>query len=232
MEIRMHDLKHDYLNPTGEAHSVLDIPGWTIPTGKQVLLRGVSGSGKTTLFNIMAGLLHPTGGTVYFGDQLLYDLTEAQRDHFRAQHIGYIFQQHFLIQSLSALENVRMPMRFANRLSPAQATEKAVHLLEKVGLKSHLHHRPKQLSMGQRLRVSIARALANPVSLVLADEPTAALDPSHAHDMIRLIRENCESMGATLVMASHDPSVSLYFSTIMDLKHGQLLQHSSEVKSL
>ncbi|MGV2435374.1 MAG UNVERIFIED_CONTAM: ATP-binding cassette domain-containing protein [Anaerolineae bacterium] len=86
---------------------------------------------RTTLFNIMAGLLHPTGGTVYFGDQLLYGLTEAQRDHFRAQHIGYIFQQHFLIQSLSALENVRMPMRFANRLSPAQATEKAVHLLRK-----------------------------------------------------------------------------------------------------
>lgn len=232
MQLRIQNLTHSYRNPSGDVRTVLDIPEWNIPSGKQILLRGVSGSGKTTLFNLLSGLLRPTNGMIYFDDQSLFSLNEAHRDRFRAQHVGYIFQQHYLIESLSALENVRMPMRFANTTSPKDATKRATLLLEKVGLKAHLNHHPKQLSVGQRLRVSIARALANPVQLVLADEPTAALDPSHAHDMVRLIRENCEEMGATLLVASHDPSITMYFSTLADLKEGRIQLHqASEVKT-
>jgi putative ABC transport system ATP-binding protein len=177
LSLRVEGLSHTYrsLNAASEARTVLQIGDWALERGQQVLLRGVSGSGKTTLFNILAGLLRPTTGTVYYERQSLYALPEEARDRFRAQQVGYVFQNHHLIGSLSALENVVMPMAFARALPSRQWRNSAGALLTQVGLGDFQHDLPRRLSTGQRLRVAIARALANRPRVLLADEPTAAL---------------------------------------------------------
>jgi ABC-type lipoprotein export system ATPase subunit len=187
------------------------IEQWCIEGGQQVLMRGVSGSGKTTLLNIMAGLLQPSSGEVYLGEQGLYQLAEAERDRFRAGQIGYAFQNHLLLPAWSALENVMLPLRFAGRFPEREWRSRATALLEQVGLGAYLDYRPRQLSTGQRLRVGIARALVNQPALVLADEPTAALDASAGEAVIRLLQGVCAESGATLILASHDPALDAYF---------------------
>ncbi len=222
MKLRYENLKHTYQSPAGEPRTVLDISEWALAPGEQVLLRGVSGSGKTTLFNITAGLMRPTEGTVWFGEQSLYGLPESQRDRFRARNVGYVFQNHHLITSLSAIENVIMPMAFTQTFSGTQRRARAADLLTQVGLGDHLNYRPEQMSTGQRLRVAIARALANNPTVLLADEPTAALDPDAAVQVMALIRESCEKANAILLVASHDPSVASGFGKIANLHNGKL----------
>ncbi|MEL6269929.1 MAG: ABC transporter ATP-binding protein, partial [Chloroflexota bacterium] len=192
MQIQYDGIKHTYRSPAGEPRTVLDIPEWSLQPGEQVLLRGVSGSGKTTLFNITAGLMRPTEGKVCFGEQSLYALPEAARDKFRSRNVGYIFQNHYLVNALTALENVEMPMAFVNDMPRKKRRAIASEVLAKVGLADHIHYRPEQMSTGQRLRVGIARALANNPAVLLADEPTAALDPENAAQAMELIQESCK----------------------------------------
>jgi putative ABC transport system ATP-binding protein len=225
MSVRIDALGHTY--PGAETRQVLNIDQWTLTAGDQVLLRGVSGSGKTTLFNILAGLLHPTTGAVYYDDQPFYALTEAARDRFRARHIGYVFQNHNLIASLTARENVVMPMAFARDLSPAQQRQRATDLLNLVELGEYVHTLPKRMSAGQRLRVAVARALANMPRVLLADEPTAALD-AHASEVIMdLLQTTCDASSAILIVASHDPALVSRFRHRVDLQAGQL--HETEL---
>ncbi|MEO0564033.1 MAG: ABC transporter ATP-binding protein [Chloroflexota bacterium] len=222
MSLRLDGIVHVYTSPTGEPHQVLDIPGWELAPGDQVLLRGVSGSGKTTLFNIMAGLLSPTHGTVSYEEQSLYALPERKRDVFRAGNIGYIFQSHYLVSSLTALDNVVMPMAFAGQTPRHTWKPQAKDLLAQLGLADRATYRPDQLSTGQRLRVGIARALANGPRVLLADEPTAALDPDAAITAMDFIQHKCEEANAILVVASHDPALTGRFETVTDLKNGHL----------
>lgn len=222
MQIRLENLQHTYHSPTGTAHQVLNIADWQLESGQQVLIRGVSGSGKTTLFNVLSGLLRPTNGTVFFDDIALHKLYPAQCDRFRAQYIGYIFQNHYLLNQLSAIENVVMPMAFAKQLSPAQRRKRAQQLLEQVGLAEFVHYRPRQLSTGQRLRVAVARALANKPHLLLADEPTAALDADSTEQVMDLIQASCREQDAILLIASHDPKLSERFEMVVNLQNGRL----------
>ncbi|MDX1992529.1 MAG: ABC transporter ATP-binding protein [bacterium] len=228
MSLRLDNLRHIYTSPAGETRQVLDIPHWRVEAGQQVLLRGVSGSGKTTLLNIIAGLLHPTQGQVWYdlrdmGEQSLYALREETRDRLRARAVGYIFQNHHLLASLTALENVVMPMAFA-RVHPAREWRPlALALLEKVGLADFADYRPAKLSTGQRLRVAIARALANRPPLLLADEPTAALDPASGEAVMRLMQDTCRQQGALLLVASHDPALAALFDCTLHLQAGQLM---------
>lgn len=222
MQIRLHQLRHAYRSQQIETRQVLTIDEWIVPAGAQVLLRGISGSGKTTLMNIIAGLLPPTQGQVWLENQAIYELPEAQRDRFRARNIGYIFQIHLLMPTLNALENVEMPLVFAQQLPATQRRQHATAMLERVGLKDFLRHRPVQMSAGQRLRVAVARALVNRPQLLLADEPTAALDQSAAAMVMDLIQQICREQSATLFVASHDPALNLRFDRIMDLENGQL----------
>jgi ABC-type lipoprotein export system ATPase subunit len=201
---------------------VLNIAEWQISAGRQVLLRGISGSGKTTLLNILAGLLPPTNGTVWLGEQSLYALRESQRDHLRATAIGYVFQMHHLAPTLSALENVEMPLIFGRRLNGAARRTRALELLADVGLAEFSRHRPVQLSTGQRLRVAVARALAAKPAVVLADEPTAALDVQASANVIALLQDSCRRSGAILIVASHDPALAARFDCVVDL-HGGVL---------
>jgi ABC-type lipoprotein export system ATPase subunit len=222
MEILLEHLRHTYSAPNLEARTVLEIDAWQAASGEQVLLRGISGSGKTTLLNILAGLLPPTTGVVRCGGQSLYALPENERDRLRATTIGYIFQMHHLAPTLSALENVEMPLVFGRKLSARERTARARELLASVGLSEFHRHRPVQLSTGQRLRVAVARALAAQPALVLADEPTAALDEQSSQAVMDLLQESCLRSGATLVVASHDPALTHRFDRVANLHNGAL----------
>lgn len=222
MEILVEQLRHTYTAPDLEARTVLEIDAWQALSGEQILLRGISGSGKTTLLNILAGLLPPTTGIVWCGGHSLYGLRENERDRLRATTIGYIFQMHHLAPTLSALENIEMPLVFGRKLNQSDRTARARALLASVGLSEFHHHRPVQLSTGQRLRVTVARALASQPALVLADEPTAALDGQSSQVVMDLLQESCLCYGATLIVASHDPVLAHRFDRVVDLHNGAL----------
>ncbi len=222
MDVLLQQLRHTYTAPDLEARTVLEIDAWQAASGEQILLRGISGSGKTTLLNILAGLLPPTTGVVRCGDQSLYGLRENERDRLRATTIGYIFQMHHLAPTLSALENVEMPLVFGRKLSARERTARARELLDRVGLRDFHRHRPMQLSTGQRLRVAVARALAAQPALVLADEPTAALDTASGQAVMDLLQESCRRANATLIVASHDPALAQRFDRVVDLRNGGL----------
>jgi ABC-type lipoprotein export system ATPase subunit len=201
--LEIHGLKKSYVSPDGERMPIIDVEHFSLEPGEQTALQGASGSGKTTLLNLIAGILRPDEGRVRLAGQTLTDLSEAQRDHFRARHVGYIFQTFNLLQGYSALENVELAMRFGRGLRRAAARS----LLERVGLADRLRYLPRQLSVGQQQRVAVARALANRPELVLADEPTGNLDRRHAQSAVELMRAVCQENGAALLVVTHDPLV-------------------------
>lgn len=222
MKIELKNLRHTYLGNGQEPRTVLEIEHWAVEAGTQLLLRGISGSGKTTLLNIIAGLLPPSAGAVWLDQQSLYALRESQRDRWRARHVGYVFQLHLLVPTLSALENVEMALVFSGKVSVWQRRRQAQAILEEMGLTSTIHHHPYQLSTGQRLRVAIARALVHQPLLVLADEPTAALDQEAGTCVMDLLQKMCHQRGATLLVASHDPALNQRFEQMLDLRNGKL----------
>jgi putative ABC transport system ATP-binding protein len=207
------DLKKAYAAPGGEHTPVLDIARFRLAAGAEAALRGRSGSGKTTLLNIIAGVLSADHGRVIVAGHEMTACPEAERDRVRAVHLGYVFQTFHLLQGLTALENVLLPMLL--RGAPDRA--RAAALLERVGLGDRLQYRPRQLSVGQQQRVAVARALANRPALVLADEPTGNLDEHHADEALRLLREVCRENGAALLLVTHDARVLAQFETVVDL---------------
>lgn len=198
---------------------VVDVEHFSLQDGEQVALVGTSGSGKTTLLHLIAGILSPDSGKILFGNNAdvridLAQLGEANRDVFRGREIGYIFQTHHLLPGFTALENVLLGMSFTGRASdPKWAT----HLLNEVGLSQRLHYKPAKLSVGQQQRVAVARALANRPKLVLADEPTGALDAANAQQVLELIRKLCTEVGAALLLVSHDPAITAQFPRVVSL---------------
>jgi ABC-type lipoprotein export system ATPase subunit len=220
MAVTLNQLSKRYVGPDGSVVPVIDIEQFHLGDAEQVALVGTSGSGKTTLLHLIAGILAADSGKIVFdgvgdvpaswssganGRVDLTNLSEAERDVFRGRYMGYIFQTHHLLPGFTALENVLLGMSFTGRKhDPAWAT----HLLEEVGLKDRLHYRPQKLSVGQQQRVAVARALANRPKLVLADEPTGALDAKNAQQVLDLIRALCTEVGAALLIVSHDPAIT------------------------
>lgn len=203
-------LKKAFASPDGSAPlSVVDVESFALQAGEQVALLGSSGSGKTTLLHLLAGILAPDAGQILYtlpnGQKDLARLSEADRDHFRGQHIGYIFQTHHLLPGLTALENVLLGMSFTGRHADRAW---ATHLLERVGLTHRLDYKPGKMSLGQQQRVAVARALANRPQLVLADEPTGALDTASAQQTLDLIRTLCTEAGAALLLVTHDLAIA------------------------
>ena len=207
-------LKKVYVAPDGERVPVLDVAALRLEEGAQAALRGRSGSGKTTLLNLIAGVLRADEGRIVVAGEEITALSEAERDRVRAEHLGYVFQTFNLLQGLTALENVLLPMMLRGAPDRARATG----LLERVGMRERLHYRPRQLSVGQQQRVAVARALANRPKLVLADEPTGNLDEQHADEALRLLRDVCRENGAALLVVSHDTRVLGQFERVLDLK--------------
>jgi putative ABC transport system ATP-binding protein len=174
-----------------------------IKRGEYISIMGPSGSGKSTLFNAIGGLDKPDSGSVFINDVDMAQLDANELAFLRCHTIGYIFQTFNLITVMTALENVRLPTIFAG-MSTDDGTERAVELLELVGLGHRLHHKPSELSGGQQQRVAIARALANDPSIILADEPTGNLDSKTGTEIIELLRKLNKDKGVTVISATHD----------------------------
>jgi putative ABC transport system ATP-binding protein len=214
MGIAISKLVKKYFGPDGSVVPVIDIDDMRVEEGEQVALIGSSGSGKTTLLHMIAGILTPDSGRILFGDIDIAMLSEADRDQFRGRNIGYIFQTHHLLSGFTALENVLLGMSFTGR-SPDRAWAK--HLLVEVGLSERLNYKPEKLSVGQQQRVAVARALANKPKLVLADEPTGALDPRNAQQVLELVRNLCREVNASLLLVSHDLAIARQLSRQLNL---------------
>jgi ABC-type lipoprotein export system ATPase subunit len=202
----------------GLSIKVLHIPHLAIPAGSSVGFSGPSGSGKTTLLNIITGILTPSAGKVVIDGVDLTGLSPRERDRFRAERIGYVFQTFNLIPPLTALENVLLPMRFASGIPKGQQRRRAQELLERVHLGHRLHHKPAELSHGEQQRVGIARALANHPQLIVADEPTASLEPGLTQDVAKLLVLVCQEEHASLVVASHDRSVLQHLARVEEMQ--------------
>jgi putative ABC transport system ATP-binding protein len=228
MAITLTNLSKKYTGPDGSVVPVIDIEELRIDDGEQVALIGTSGSGKTTLLHLIAGILSPDSGNIVFdlpgeGRADLATMSEAQRDVFRGRHIGYIFQTHHLLSGFTALENVLLGMSFTGR-SADRAW--ARHLLEEVGLAERLNYKPEKLSVGQQQRVAVARALANKPKLVLADEPTGALDSQTGEDVLRLLRARCDA-GAAGVLVTHDARHAGWADRVVFLRDGAVVDETA-----
>ena len=174
-----------------------------IATGDYISIMGPSGSGKSTLFNMIGGLDKPSSGKVYIDEVDIAQLDAYELAWLRCRKIGYIFQTFNLIQVMTALENVTLPMTFAGMNNDA-AVEKGIKLLEMVGLGDRFQHKPSELSGGQQQRVAVARSLANDPSILLADEPTGNLDLSTGEEIIALLKRLSKETGVTVISATHD----------------------------
>ncbi len=192
----------------------------TVQRGEMLGIIGPSGSGKSTLLGIIGGLDTPTSGSVFIDGTDITNLGERELTRIRNEKIGFVFQAFNLIPTLTALENVALPVQFARRRK-FDASKRASDLLAMLGMGDRLHHRPTQLSGGQQQRVAIARALANEPPLLLADEPTGNLDSSASEtvlDAFRSIRE----MGTTIVVVTHDPNVASQMERLVSLVDGHI----------
>jgi len=191
----------------------------TIQNGEFTALVGPSGSGKTTLLQIIGCLDQPSSGQVFITGKDVSKLNRDQRADIRRGTIGYVFQFFALIPTLTAYENIEMPLLLTNT-SGSERKERVNHLLESVGLNDRAHHRPDQMSGGQQQRVAIARALATKPALILADEPTANLDTANGQQVMELMARLNQETGVTFVFATHDPRVIKYARRIVTLRDG------------
>jgi len=212
--LRVRDLQKTFVAPDGARHRIVDVPEFSLARGAQWALAGESGSGKTTFLNLIAGILKPEAGTIWFDGAMISEFSEPRRDRHRANNIGYIFQTFNLLPGYTCLENVLLGMSFG----PGADRVFAENLCRRVGLGERLHHRPNQLSTGQQQRVAAARALANRPKLVLADEPTGNLDRKNSRAALALIREACRENGAALLLVSHDAEVLGQFENTQDFQ--------------
>lgn len=195
----------------------------SIPEGSVELLMGPSGSGKTTLLSILAGLMTPTKGKVYLLGEDVTNMSRAKLTKFRQQNIGFIFQNFNLFPALTAIENVEIALNIQG-VRGKVAQEKSQILLEQVGLENQANQKPGDLSGGQKQRVAIARALAGNPQLLMADEPTAALDSRSGHAVIELLRSLAKQQGCTVLMVTHDPRIVDVADRITYLEDGMLKQ--------
>jgi putative ABC transport system ATP-binding protein len=208
------NVKKSYREPDGSLLPILDIPRFEMAAGEQVVIRGRSGGGKTTFLNVIAGLATVDSGRIVMNGVNVTKLPEVGRDRFRAQKIGFVFQTFNLLAGFSALENVLLGMTFTGqRNDPRRAKE----LLERVGLGHRLTHKPAALSVGEQQRVAVARALVNKPSLLLADEPTANIDPAHQQQVIDLLRQVCRDENVAMLLVTHAPEVSDQFTRVEQL---------------
>jgi ABC-type lipoprotein export system ATPase subunit len=203
----------------GQGVRALDGVDLVIDEGEMLAVMGPSGSGKSTLLNMLGGLDRPTEGQVLIDGQ---DLSEVKNlDTFRARTVGFVFQLHNLLPTLTALENVGVPMR-GQPIRRRARRERAKELLELVGLADRMNHLPSQLSGGQRQRVAVARALANQPRLILADEPTGSLDTIAGDEIMHLLADLNASQGTTIIVVSHDRRVARATDRILTMRDGRI----------
>ena len=197
----------------------------TIENGEFTALVGPSGSGKTTLLQLIGCLDQPTSGKVFINGTDITRLNRNQRADLRKSALGFVFQFFALIPTLTAYENVEMPLLLDHH-TPNARRERVNHLLDSVGLAERAHHRPDQLSGGEQQRVAVARALASNPSLILADEPTANLDTENGRQVMEIMQKLNRETGVTYVFATHDPRVIKYAKRVVTLRDGLIVENN------
>jgi len=209
------NVKKSYREPDGSSLAVLDVPRLAVAAGEQVVIRGRSGGGKTTLLNAISGLTTVDQGRITIHGTDVTRLPEVARDRFRARHIGFVFQTFNLLAAFTALENVLLGMTFTGQ---RQDRGRARELLDRVGLANRLTHKPAALSVGEQQRVAVARALVNRPVLLLADEPTANIDPAHQQQVIDLLCEVCRGENVAMLLVTHADEVANQFDRVEHLE--------------
>jgi len=202
--------------------TALDGVDFCVQRGEFVAIMGPSGSGKSTLLHLLGGLDYPTSGEVYLNGVPLSGLSDDEITELRRHKVGFIFQFYNLLPTLSAAENVGLPLIIDNQ-PVARHRSRLEDLLKLVGLVDRADHRPDQLSGGQQQRVAIARAFVNQPEIVLADEPTGNLDSRSGSAVLELLRQTCREMRATIVMVTHDPRAASYADRVVFLKDGRIV---------
>lgn len=192
-----------------------------IGKGEFVAVVGRSGSGKTTLLDLLGLLLKPTSGSLLIDDVDTTKLNDRQRAHMRARQVGFVFQEYNLLSGLNVLENVMLPLRYVREGKDGR--ERAIHLIDRVGLSDRIKHRPGELSGGQMQRVAIARSMINRPSLILLDEPTGAVDTETAQQLVDLLKQLNKEDGVTIVLVTHDLDVAAHAGRQIRLKDGKVL---------
>lgn len=213
----------------GKQLTVVDEVTFTIQQGENVAIVGPSGSGKTTLLGLCAGLDTPTSGRITLAGQDITQLDEDEKAAVRNEHVGFIFQNFQLLPTLTALENVMIPLELQGRTVGAK--DRAVDLLSRVGLGSRLNHYPSQLSGGEQQRVSLARAFSNNPKVLFADEPTGNLDNETGEMVEDLLLDLNREQGTTLIIVTHDVDLASRADRVLSLKGGRLISDISKQKA-
>ncbi len=210
----------------GETVRAVDGVSLQVAAGEMVALYGPSGSGKTTLLLMVATLLEPTAGAVLIGGRDVSSLSEREASHFRLSELGFIRQNFDLLPGVSAIDNSILKLLGTVRWREAQREIRP--LLERLGMGERLHHRAETLSMGERQRVMIARALSTQPRLLLADEPTGSLDTQRGREVLELLRGLCRERQVAVVLVSHAPMAGDYADRVLALRDGRLAEHESD----
>jgi putative ABC transport system ATP-binding protein len=224
--LELRELVKHYPAIGGEAVRAVDGVTLEVQEGEMVALYGPSGSGKTTLLLMIATLLEPTSGSVLIGGRDTASLSEREASHFRLSRLGFIRQSFDLLPGVSAIDNSVLKLLKTMRWRDAQ--REVTPLLERLGLGERLQHRAETLSMGERQRVMIARALSTRPQLLLADEPTGSLDTGRGREVLELLRELAREQGVAIVLVSHDPLAALYADRAFRLCDGRLSSYEAE----
>jgi len=203
----------------------LDGVGFTVEEGEFMAIMGPSGSGKSTLLHLLGGLDKPSDGQVTLAGQKISVLSDSEVTLIRRRNVGFVFQFYNLLPTLTVEENIALPLLIdGKRIKDYR--EKIDQLLALVGLTERRRHKPGQLSGGEQQRVAIARALVTDPAIVLADEPTGNIDSQMGEEIMKLLRKSCDEYGQTIVMVTHDPSVSAYADRVVFLKDGKFVDEA------
>ncbi len=223
--VEIHELQKHYVLKSETVRALRGV-SFDVPQGDYVAIMGPSGSGKSTLLNLLGCLDKPTSGSFMLGDDNVALMSDDQRSEIRSKRIGFVFQSYNLIQQLTVVENIGVPLYYQGR-NDRESTKRCIDLAKMVGLGERLDHRPNQLSGGQQQRVAIARSLVNDPYFILADEATGNLDSVTTEEILRMFQRLNEE-GRTIIMVTHEDEVSVHAKRIIRLKDG-LIQ--SDVRS-
>ena len=227
MLLKLKNVKKNYKINKNEVQEVLKDINLTLKSAEFVCMYGESGSGKSTLMNIIGGLDDDYIGTVTINKK---DIKKIDKDNYRRDKIGFVFQNFNLIGRTSALRNVELPMLYAG-VPAEQRTKRAKELLSKVGMESRMNHMPNELSGGQKQRVAIARTLANNPAIILADEPTGALDSETSTMVMNIFNDLNKNQGKTIILITHSKEIAEQCPRIVTIKDGKIINDSKEVVS-
>jgi len=223
MTVKVSGLTKVYKTSAEEVRALKGIE-WEVGPGQAVAIMGPSGCGKTTLLNLLGGVDHPSQGQIRVGDQQITSLSERELEKYRLLGVGFVFQFFNLIPTLTAFENLELPM-LITETAPAERKKRCEGLLQMVGLGEKMDKRPEELSGGEQQRVAVALSLANDPSLILADEPTGNLDTENTTAIAALFTSLAERHGKTVIMASHDPKAVEQFGKVYQMRDGKFIDN-------